>query len=113
VTAELVALEVVDLVIFVSSGVVLIARLGLKLTIALTATVHRCATRPLLIFIGIVVFVYIAQMGSQIIIPYRGDDYYVRELKTAGEIGQKLFLVIFYFKYYVSCVSVKCLQGGL
>lgn len=43
-------------------------------------------------FLGTYVVNRLAQMGSQIIIPYRGDDYYVRELKTAGEIGQKLFL---------------------
>jgi len=37
-----------------------------------------------------------ARMGSQVIMPYRGDSYFIKDLKVAGELGQKLFLVICY-----------------
>jgi len=44
--------------------------------------------------------VYIARMGSQIIIPYRGDSYDARDLKVAGELGQILLLVICSLKFW-------------
>jgi len=33
-------------------------------------------------------------MGSQVIVPYRCDEYDAKDLKVAGELGQILLLVI-------------------
>ena len=35
----------------------------------------------------------LGKVGSQVIIPYRGDPYQVRDLKLCGDLGQILFLV--------------------
>lgn len=34
-----------------------------------------------------------AKEGSQIIVPYRGDVYHLRELRLLGDLGQVLFTV--------------------
>ena len=34
--------------------------------------------------------------GSQVICPYRGDPYFMKDLKLAGDLGQILFLVSSY-----------------
>lgn len=34
----------------------------------------------------------LGQIGSQIICPYRGDPYFLKELKLAGDLGQVLFV---------------------
>lgn len=43
-------------------------------------------------FLGTYVVSRLARMGSQIIIPYRGDSYDAKDLKVAGELGQILLL---------------------
>ena len=35
----------------------------------------------------------LGKIGSQIIVPYRGDPYDVRDLKLMGDLGQVLFMV--------------------
>ena len=35
-------------------------------------------------------------MGSQVIVPYRGDDYDCRHLKPMGDLGQIMFYVSFF-----------------
>jgi hypothetical protein len=35
----------------------------------------------------------LAKEGSQIIVPYRGDVYHLRELRLLGDLGQVLFTV--------------------
>lgn len=35
----------------------------------------------------------LGKIGSQVIIPYRGDPYDVRDLKLMGDLGQILFMV--------------------
>jgi len=43
-------------------------------------------------FMGRYVVNKLGKIGSQVIIPYRGDHYDVRPLKLAGDLGQILFL---------------------
>ncbi|CAL8108964.1 unnamed protein product [Calicophoron daubneyi] len=38
------------------------------------------------------VVTHLAKTGTQIIIPYRGDPYFVRDMKVLGDLGQVLFL---------------------
>ncbi|KAF8570629.1 hypothetical protein P879_04118 [Paragonimus westermani] len=38
------------------------------------------------------VVTHLAKTGTQIIVPYRGDPYFVRDLKVLGDLGQVLFL---------------------
>ncbi|VDN16327.1 unnamed protein product [Dibothriocephalus latus] len=33
----------------------------------------------------------LGRMGAQVIVPYRGDPYFVRDLKVMGDLGQVLF----------------------
>jgi hypothetical protein len=59
------------------------------------ATVNRLGRDDL--FIGnyhtILFFSFLAKEGSQIIVPYRGDVYNLRELRLLGDLGQVLFTV--------------------
>jgi len=43
-------------------------------------------------FVGRYVVNRLGKIGSQIIVPYRGDPYVVRPLKLCGDLGQVLFL---------------------
>jgi len=43
-------------------------------------------------FLGRYVVNKLGKTGSQIIIPYRSDPYFVKDLKLAGDLGQVLFL---------------------
>ncbi|TPP56196.1 NADH dehydrogenase [ubiquinone] 1 alpha subcomplex subunit 9 mitochondrial [Fasciola gigantica] len=38
------------------------------------------------------VVTHLARSGTQIIVPYRGDPYFVRDLKVLGDLGQVLFV---------------------
>ena len=49
-------------------------------------------------------------MGSQIIIPYRGEEYYTKDLKVSGELGQILFLVMWSSQYFTVYIVPKCLE---
>ena len=31
---------------------------------------------------------YTGRMGSQVVVPYRGDEYYCKHLKVMGDLGQ-------------------------
>ena len=35
----------------------------------------------------------LGKVGTQLILPHRGDPYYMRPLKVAGDLGQVVFLV--------------------
>lgn len=35
----------------------------------------------------------LGKVGSQIVTPYRGDQYWIRDLKVAGDLGQVIQLV--------------------
>jgi len=43
-------------------------------------------------FLGRYVVNRLGKIGSQVICPYRGEPYYVKDLKLAGDLGQILFL---------------------
>jgi hypothetical protein len=58
------------------------------------ATVNRLGIFfELSLEIMIFLFLFIAKEGSQIIVPYRGDVYGLRELRVLGDLGQILFTV--------------------
>ena len=42
---------------------------------------------------NLILFYFLAKEGSQIIVPYRGDTYNLRELRLLGDLGQVLFTV--------------------
>ena len=37
--------------------------------------------------------VVVGKIGSQIVVPYRGDPYIMKDLKVAGDLGQVITLV--------------------
>jgi len=43
-------------------------------------------------FLGRYVVHRLAKIGTQVICPYRGDPYFMKDLKLAGDLGQILFL---------------------
>jgi NADH dehydrogenase (ubiquinone) 1 alpha subcomplex subunit 9 len=43
-------------------------------------------------FLGRYIVNRLGKIGSQVICPYRGEPYFVKDLKVAGELGQILFL---------------------
>ena len=47
-------------------------------------------------FIGRYVVNHLARIGSQVMVPYRGDELDYRHLKLMGDLGQVLFLVCKY-----------------
>ena len=44
-------------------------------------------------FIGRYVVNRLGRMGSQVIVPYRGDEHDYRHLRLTGDLGQVVFLV--------------------
>lgn len=52
-------------------------------------------------FIGRYVVNRLGRMGSQVIVPYRGDEHDYRHLRLSGDLGQVVFLV-----------SSHCLHGN-
>lgn len=56
-------------------------------------------------FIGRYVVNSLGRMGSQVMVPYRGDEYDYRHLKVMGDLGQILFLVHIFILPY-ECAAV-------
>lgn len=52
-------------------------------------------------FLGKCVVNRLGKVGSQIVIPYRGDPGRVQPLKLAGDLGQVLFLVILLHYHHI------------
>jgi hypothetical protein len=47
----------------------------------------------------LIIFIFVGRVGSQIVIPYRGNEYDCNQLKVMGDLGQLLFFVsIFYLQ---------------
>ena len=44
-------------------------------------------------FVGRYVVNRLGRMGSQVIVPYRGDEHDYRHLRLMGDLGQVVFLV--------------------
>ena len=42
---------------------------------------------------GLIMHIYIGRVGSQIVVPHRGDEYYCNHLKVMGDLGQINFQV--------------------
>jgi len=59
-----------------------------------SATVNRLGiVIKIIINNNLFLFYFLAKEGSQIIVPYRGDTYNLRELRLLGDLGQVLFTV--------------------
>ena len=43
----------------------------------------------------------VGKIGSQIVVPYRGDPYIMKDLKVAGDLGQVITLVRCYSSFKV------------
>jgi hypothetical protein len=41
----------------------------------------------------LIIFIFVGRVGSQIVIPYRGNEYDCNQLKVMGDLGQLLFFV--------------------
>ena len=50
-------------------------------------------------YLGRHIVSHLGRIGAQVIIPYRSDPQYIRDLKIMGELGQILFCVSPMFSY--------------
>lgn len=51
-------------------------------------------------YLGRHIVTHLGRVGAQVIIPYRGDPYFIRDLKVMGDLGQILFCVSITFLNY-------------
>ena len=58
-------------------------------------------------YLGKHVVTHLGRIGAQVIVPYRCDPYFIRDLKIMGDLGQILFCVSFYFLSYLIIQSLK------
>lgn len=56
-------------------------------------------------YLGKHIVQHLGRIGAQVIVPYRSDPYFIRDLKVMGDLGQILFCVRFLFLYFIVIFS--------
>lgn len=56
-------------------------------------------------YLGKHIVTHLGRMGAQVIIPYRSDPYFIRDMKVMGDLGQILFCVR---RFFLSVLRVLC-----